>query len=230
MPHPTDITYVFHLGGGASETIRLDFDAKTYRLKAGQSAEEPAWTRLETHQCAQCPLDPKTSPFCPFARALSPFVARFDRFYSYDTSVVEVRAGRRTIVTEGPLQQGMASLLGLIGATSGCPKLAFFRPMARHHLPFASAEETLTRAFATHLLREYLRQGGTGSQSIDVGGLQAHYAAVALVNRGMADRIRSAFVKDSVVNAIVILDTFAQAIPFVVEESLEEIRPLFDLD
>ncbi len=101
--------------------------------------------------------------------------------------------------------------------------------MARFHLPFASEQETLVRAFSLHLLAEYLRRGGEGSVAVDVGGLEAKYRAVAQVNQGMAERIRAAFAKDAVVNAIIILDTFAQAVPFVVGKALEELRPLFEV-
>jgi hypothetical protein len=123
----------------------------------------------------------------------------------------------------------MASIMGLIGATSGCPHLNFFRPMARFHLPFASEQETLIRAFSLHLLREYLRAGGEGAIAVGVDGLESLYRAVALVNQGMAERVRAAFRRDAAINAIVILDTFARAVPFVVHEALQELRPLFDL-
>ena len=135
--------------------------------------------------------------------------------------------GQRTIISDHPLQDGMASIIGLIGATSGCPHLAFFRPMARFHLPFASEEETLLRIFSIFLLGEYLRAGGQGDAMIGVDGMQAHYEAVVMVNRAMAERIRSAFSKDAVVNAIIILDTFAQAAPYVIRDKLEELRYIF---
>ena len=137
---------------------------------------------------------------------------------------------QRTVVAERPLQDAMASIMGLIGATSGCPHLDFFRPMARFHLPFASEQETLVRAFSIHLLGEYLRAGGEGEIAIGVQGLNTRYRAVATVNQSMAERLRAAFERDAGVNAIVILDTFARAVPFVVEEALRELRPLFDLN
>ena len=47
------------------------------------------------------------------------------------------------------------------------------------------------------------------------------------VNCAIARRLREASAKDSSVNAIVILDSFAQIVPFAIEESLEELRYLF---
>ena len=224
-----EVTYVFHLANGRVERITMAFDPDTYLYRTDESAPVEQWTALGFHQCPHCPLSPENHPHCPFARALGEFVHRFDQFYSYDRSVVEVITGQRTVVAERPLQGAMASILGLIGATSGCPHLAFFRPMARFHLPFASEQETLVRAFSLHLLAEYLQLGGEGSAAIAVDGLEAKYRAVAAVNLAMADRVRAAFAKDAVVNAIIILDTFAQAVPFVVHEALKELRPLFVL-
>lgn len=224
-----EINYIFHLAHGRKECIRLAFDPETFLLKRNAALGAEPWTRLDFHPCTHCPLTVETSPECPLALALSSFVHGFDEFYSYDIAVVEVVTSQRTVVAQRPLQDAMASIIGLAGAASGCPHLAFFRPMARFHLPFASEQETLFRAFSTHLLQEYLSHGGSREIAIGVDGLEAQYRAVAEVNRCMADRIRAAFERDAVVNAIVILDTFAQAVPFVVHQALKELRPLFDL-
>ncbi len=222
------VAYVFHLGGGRSETIELVFSKQSLLLKGTEGRPREEWTDLGFHACRHCPLNAATSPACPFARALSAFIHRFDEFYSYEKAVIEVITPQRRVLAERPLQHGMASLIGLIGATSGCPHLAFFRPMARFHLPFATEEETLCRAFSFHLMGQYIHGGGDGQEPISLEGLCRHYEAAALVNQGMADRIRAAFTKDAVVNAIVILDTFAQAAPCVIEEKLDELRYIFD--
>ena len=44
---------------------------------------------------------------------------------------------------------------------------------------------------------------------------------------GIAKRLRGATANDSSVNAIVIIDSFAQIVPFAIEESLEELRFLY---
>ena len=228
-PAPT-ITYVFHLADGRTERIVLAFDPDTFLLRTEAAVPDEGWTALDFHKCPHCPLAAAAHPQCPFAQALAGFIHHFDEFYSYEKVAVEVITALRTVSAERPLQDAMASVLGLIGATSGCPHLAFFRPMARFHLPFASEQETLVRVFSLHLLSEYMDRGGEGGVTVGVDGLEAKYRAVAQVNRGMADRIRAAFAKDAVVNAIIILDTFAQAVPFVVHEALKELRPLFDVE
>ena len=43
----------------------------------------------------------------------------------------------------------------------------------------------------------------------------------------MADRIREAITHDAAVNAIVVLDYFVQTMPLVIEDRLEQLRPMF---
>jgi len=223
----TTIRYRFHLPSQTTEEITLEFDRHSFQLRLPPASEEATWAALGFHTCGHCPLSPSQSPHCPFAQALSPFIARFDAFYSYENVVVEVITEKRTVVAHGALQQGMSSLVGLIGATCGCPHLAFFRPMAHFHLPFASEEETLYRVFATHLLGQFIKAGAESGAPISLAGLQAGYEAASRVNQGMSERIRAAFAKDAVVNGLIILDTFAQAAPYVIREKLEELRYIF---
>jgi hypothetical protein len=76
----------------------------------------------------------------------------FDRIISYDTIRLDVTTRERFISQDTTAQRGISSLLGLLIATSGCPHTRFLRPMARHHLPFASCEETLYRAASMYAL------------------------------------------------------------------------------
>jgi hypothetical protein len=43
----------------------------------------------------------------------------------------------------------------------------------------------------------------------------------------MAQRVREAITQDAAVNAIVVLDFFAQTLPFMIEDQLDDLRPLF---
>lgn len=217
------VTYRFHFPDGRREEVRLDFLPD---MTVRHRCDEPAWTRLDNYRCGHCPLGETGT--CPFASALAPFTAQFEDFYSYEPVRVEVLTPHRTITAECDLQHALASLLGLVGATSGCPHLAFFRPMARFHLPFASEEETLYRAFSAHLLGRYFASGDGCRVQADFDLLRTEYEAAARVNRGMAERMRAAFTRDAVVNALVVLDTFAQAAPMVIEDRLEELAYIFE--
>ena len=48
-----------------------------------------------------------------------------------------------------------------------------------------------------------------------------------MVNNGMAKRIGSMAGKDASVNALIILDIFAQDIPLTIEDQIAEIEPFF---
>jgi hypothetical protein len=222
------ITYRFQLPARVEEIV-LEFDAATFLLRRREGAVAPAWTALGFHQCPHCPLTPDQSPLCPFAHGLAGFVERFDDFNSFDEATIEIVTDARIVVATKPLQQGMASLVGLIGATSGCPHLAFFRPMARFHLPFARDDETLYRVFSMYLLGRHLTEAEPLAGAAAMDGLRTLTEAATAVNRGMATRTRSAFSKDVVVNAVVILDMFAQAVPYVIEDGLDELRAMFGL-
>ncbi|HVI51847.1 MAG TPA: hypothetical protein VM661_11600 [Candidatus Sulfotelmatobacter sp.] len=226
MSNDETITYRFHLAEGVHE-IPLRFDAADFSLIDDHAEAPPDWARLENHQCGHCPLSTEQSPFCPMARAMAGYIETFDRFYSYEEAVIEVVTKNRTVVGKMALQRGMASLVGLIGATSGCPHLAFFRAMARFHLPFARDDETLYRVFSMYLLMRHIEGWDVPPGEDAFAGLQDLSRAATLVNRCMAERIRAAFAKDVVINAIIVLDSFAQAVPFVIEEKLTELRTMF---
>ena len=215
-----DISYRFHLAGGTSKQIDLKFDGETFLLLNEKPAIPEPWTALDFAKCDHCPL--VFSGACPFAESISIMLHHFGASVSFENSVVEVVTKQRTCVSHGALQNGIASLVGLLGATSGCPHLAFFRPMAHFHLPFATEEETLFRAISTHLLEQHIR-----GETADLDYLRQRYEAAGLVNIGMATRLRSAFSGDAVVNGLIILDTFAQAAPYVIRDRLEELRYIF---
>jgi hypothetical protein len=112
-------------------------------------------------------------------------------------------------------------------ATSRCPMTGFFKPMARFHLPFASTAETIWRATSTYLLAQYFKQQDGGEPDLVFAGLIQIYNNIQTVNSSFVKRLRSACNGDSMINAIVLLDMFAQSMPSAIDESLEEIRCLF---
>lgn len=207
--------------------IPLSFDAVTFDLQPSNAETPPEWARLDHHQCSNCPLDPGVSEVCPFAAALATVIPAFDNLPSFAEAHVEVVMNERTISANTTLQRGMASVIGLISAASGCPHTRFFRPMARFHLPFATTEETLFRAFSVHLLGEYFRSGGNAVADIGFDRIRAQYAETEKVNHGMAKRLSSVSKSDAALNAIIILNSFAEVVPFFVDERLSDLERLF---
>jgi hypothetical protein len=221
------IKYYFTLPEGVREVFNLQFDAQELELVGSIQDVLPPWTKLDFHQCPNCPLTPVTHPHCPLAAQLVDIVRRFEGLISYSEIQVDVMTAERFITQETTVQRGMSSLMGLVMATSGCPHMAFFKPMARFHLPFASAEETVYRATSMYLLAQYFLHKEGHPADLDLTGLREIYKNIEIVNVAVAKRLRTATEADSAINAIILLDIYTKAIPVVIEESLEEIRYLF---
>jgi hypothetical protein len=140
---------------------------------------------------------------------------------------VAVETDERSVIATLSAQQALASLMGLIMASSGCPRTAVFRPMARFHLPFSNESETAYRVAAMYLLAQHFiaREGGKADFNLD--DLGRVYRGVHAVNRGMAQRLRAATRQDAIVNAIVLLDVYSSLVPAAIHDILAEIKPAF---
>jgi hypothetical protein len=222
-----NIRYYFTLPDGVQEVFDVQLDDQTLDLVGNIPDVLPSWTILGFHQCPHCPLKPDMHPYCPLAAHLVGVVEKFEGLISYNEIQVDVMTSERFITQDTSVQRGMSSLMGLVMATSGCPHMAFFKPMARFHLPFSSAEETIYRATSMYLLAQYFLKKQGKHADLDLAGLREIYQNIELVNIAVAKRLRAATEADSAVNAIILLDIYTKAIPVVIEESLEGIRYLF---
>lgn len=178
----------------------------------------PDWTRLEHCQCDHCPLNPVETPHCPFAAALVEPVEAVWGQASYEAVAVTVQARGRQTRLETTLQRAMGSLLGLLGAMSGCPHTRLLRPMARHHLPFSSSEETRARVIGTYLAGQYVRRNHGLEPDWDLQRLRQAYTGLRQVNQGMSQRLRSLDSEDAGVNSLVLLDLLAADVGYMLED------------
>ena len=216
------VRYSFLLPNGERPNFTLGIDEETLELSDPEPDALPDWTRLSFHQCSNCPLREETHPRCPVAVRFVDIAERFEQVVSYDSVRVEVETEDRKIEAETRAERALASLMGLIMATSGCPHTAFFKPMARFHLPLATRLETIFRSVATYLLAQYMR-GVPAAAEADLSEL---YARMRIVNASITRRLRAAGRTDSTLNAVVLLDVYAMAVPTALEDTLEEIRHL----
>jgi len=194
--------------------------------RQGQPAADatlPAWTKLDYHQCPNCPLKPAQSPRCPAAADLAPAIDAFAKIVSYERAVVTVTADERTYSKECQVQQALSSLVALFMATSGCPILGRMRGLARTHLPFATMDETLFRAVSAYLVQQLLvyKKGGAPDWNLD--GLKAHYEDLDALNRAFKTRITEAAVKDSTLNAIATLGMLSMGVTMLIEDRLDDL-------
>ncbi|WP_139131198.1 hypothetical protein [Pseudomonas sp. ENNP23] len=172
----------------------------------------PEWARLEHCQCRNCPLQAETTPFCPFALALAVPLKALEGRRSFDTVRVSIDWHGRHLEQTTTLQRALSSLIGLIGASSGCPRTRPLIPMAHFHQPFSDAAETLFRALGTYLIGQYLRQQHALPADYGTEGLLTLYRGLREVNLAMAERLRSASRAEQSVNGVVLLDVLAAEI------------------
>jgi hypothetical protein len=224
---PVRIRYRFVLPDGRRESFDLQFDPQDFHLLNPRPAELPFWTALDCKQCENCPLRVESHPQCPVAVHLVAIIERLERLVSYDQVRIDVVTAERTVTHETTAQQALSSLLGLIIATSGCPRTEFLRPMARFHLPLASEAETLYRSVTMYALAELIRAGNGATPDSGLEGLKRAYGELHRVNRGLSRRIGAATGGDPARNAVALLDAYTTLLPNAIEQALADMRPLF---
>ena len=221
------VRYHFIMARDKQEVFNLHIDGNTLELIGLPSENLPDWTQLDFHQCENCPLNANVHPNCPLSISLVDMVSRFENVLSYEKVTIEVFTNERQISQKTTAQNGLSAMMGLLIATSGCPHTAYFKPMARFHLPLASEEETLYRAASMYLLAQYFRKKEGKRADFELNGLNHIYNNMQLVNTGTAERLKAASETDSSTNAIIRLDLYAKIIPYFVQTSLEDIQYLF---
>lgn len=221
------LTYRFTFPDSQERTFALEMDRDTAELTPAAIDNPPPWTALTFNQCSGCPLNAAETPHCPAALHLSGVIDGFTDLVSYDKVRVTVESEERAVSATLAAQQALASLMGLIMASSGCPRTAVFRPMARFHLPFSSESETAYRVAAMYLLAQHYIAREGGKPDVALEDLERVYNGMHAVNRGMAKRLRAASRQDAIVNAVVLLDVYSSLVPAAIHEILEEIKPAF---
>jgi len=219
-----NLTYHFQFPDGHEESLPIG------DLVSGEAgAKLPPWTKLEVEQCANCPLSTADTEYCPMAVRLVPLIELFGKVRSYDEVTARVDSDERTVTKRTSVQRVLRSLMGLLSASSECPHVDFLKPMAHFHLPFSTTEETIYRVVSSYLLAQYfLRQRGEPADP-GLDGLKAHYHGLQQVNAGIAKRLAAIEDQesDSSVNALVLLDVFAQSLPDSIDAQLEDLLPVF---
>lgn len=205
----------------------MRLDPLTLKLLNLPDEELPDWTLLDYQKCPHCPLSSLDVAHCPAAVSLIDLVRRFDNIISHEKIDLEVVTDERKVYERTTAQHGISSLLGLLLSTSGCPHTAYFKPMARFHLPLASQEDTLFRATGMYLLAQYFLKNEGKEVDCELDGLTRIYQNIHQLNITLAKRLRAASNTDSSINAVIVLDVFTYTLPTVINDQLESIRPLF---
>ena len=222
-----ELVYTFKGADGLHEVISLRFDAQSIELVGETSVEPPDWARMGYCRCSHCSLELSRFQYCPLASAIAGVVGRFSSILSHDAVFLEVTSDERVVSQRTTAQRALSSFMGVVMAISGCPHTAFFKPMARFHLPLASEEETIYRSTSMYLLAQYFRARQGEEVDFSLAGLEKMYRDLQVVNTFLVDRLRGAGKGDSSANAVILLDMFARIMPYVIEDKLEDIHHLF---
>jgi len=218
------VSYRFRMADGTGERFDYRFRRDSFELVVDEAAF-PEWAALGFHRCPHCSLDPAEHAFCPLALSIVDVVHRFDELPSHAEVCLEVVTSERSYSKETIVQSGMSSLMGLLMAGSGCPYMAPFRPMARFHMPFATAEETAYRVISMFVTALFVKGRKVSEESLEE--LNDIYRQAHIVNEWVARRLRAHVRTDSSVNALIVLDMFATGIPYFMSDSLDYLRSLF---
>lgn len=224
------IEYEFCFDDNSRKTFKIELDAETISIVSPRPTEFPAWTTLDNEQCECCPLTLDDTAYCPIAINMAELVEEFKGAFSYDTCLVYCKTPERTYQKDTSVQEGLFSIMGIIMATSNCPVMNLFKPMARFHLPFSTIQETMVRSASMYLLRQYFVHKKGKNPDLDMEKLDEHYENVQKVNKGILARIGSVAEKDADKNAIIILNSLAQLFNVEIEDNLTSVYYLFDIE
>jgi len=221
--------YTFTKEDGSIKIFEIELNQQTLELIHEPFSKLPVWTELEFNKCLNCPLNKEQTPNCPVAANIVEMVEIFKDSKSFENATVQITTSQREYRKEASLQQGVSSMLGIIMVSAGCPILSKLRPMVRFHLPFASTEETIYRAVSMYLVNQYFKSQNGIDPDWKLNGLMDIYKKIHDVNITFFNRLSSLKGKDANVNALIILDNFANYINFSIDrKKLSKIKWMFD--
>lgn len=219
--------YMIKSTDGTTQSFTVYVDPDSFVIKDDDSIQGPEWTKLEYNQCDHCPYSKDQKVYCPVAKNLAQASEAFKDHRSVDKVTVFVKTDERFYGKDTDLQTALFSLFGLTMASSDCSHLHIFKSMARFHLPFSTLIETTVRAVGMYLIAEHLKALDDPNYKVDMQGLLSKYEQIAIVNKGIIERIRSLKGGDANKNAIIVLDNFSSLLPLEISSGLSEIKPLF---
>jgi len=225
--NPIEINYRFDFDDGKSAQFGINLERTTLRYIPETKHKPAAWALLDNNKCTNCTLNEESNPFCPIAANLDHLLGCFKDMNSFEPVTVTVETRERMYQAKTTIQLGLSSILGIYMVSSGCPILGRLKPMVRFHLPFASVEETVFRAVGSYLVGQFIKFRNGNNPDWELKGLHKLYEEIQIVNRCMAERLRSTASKDANINALIVLDVFAQELPYTIEKHLSLVEYLY---
>jgi hypothetical protein len=212
--------YIIKFDGAEEKTIDIELDPATLSIAPKKTRDFPEWALLDCGKCSVCPYDGASHKYCSIALNLADLMKMFSDKASTMTVDARVVTREREYFKRTSLQTALSSAIGIYMVTSGCPVMELLKPMARHHLPFASLNETIHRSISSYLLQQYLKKKEGLEPDWELKHLHKAYEAIEILNLAIVDRIRKFSLKDANYNAIIILDIFTKMVPLAIDKRL----------
>ena len=219
-------TFVFM--NGEEKNIELKIQKDSLLLVTDPDKVVPEWARQDNFCCPVQTCLKEHPAHCPIAVNLHNIITFFSDVPSYEKVKIIAEVNNRTCSKETSVQDGVGSIAGIIMATSGCPVLGKLKPMVRFHLPFATIEETEFRVFSMYLLAQYFLMKNGKRTDWEMKRLKELYSDIQRINQHFARKIADLEKMDTSINAVVILDNFANSVTFDLDDDdLSNIEYLF---
>ncbi|WP_020409416.1 DUF6901 family protein [Hahella ganghwensis] len=221
------VRYDFRLEDGRSIDHVVETDRES---KPPANREAADWAELKHCQCSNCPLDSSEYQYCPAAIDIQGLVDTFSKEPAFQKVEVIVSTRERNYQKRTGLEEALRSLMGLILATSECPILGELRPMAMHHMPFATNEEFILRSVSIYLVQQYFSMRDSREEQPDweLKGLVERNRRLQLVNQALWQRIHETCEADSNLKALLSFFSLASSVTFSLESQLQKLRHSFE--
>ena len=225
---PITYKYQFKFEDGSEKTFEVNLDSNSLSILRNKVESYPEWTKLENFTCEHCPLDKSLNVHCPVAINLKDIITFFSDMPSFSMAEITVETENRTYSKQTSVQSGVSGIIGIIMPTSGCPIAAKLKPMVKFHLPFASIYETEYRFFSMYLFAQYLKMKKGTEPDWEMQNFQSMIDDILKMNRNIAQRIADLEKLDTSINAVVVLNNFADSVAFSLDEDdLSDIETFF---
>lgn len=221
------ILYQFWFDKYDKKDFEIAIDLKALMMVPPELKSKPDWAKLEYKQCKCCSLIKEEHSYCPIAINIAMIADTFKNRISYQKCVVRCTTPERIYQKKTSLMEGLSSLLGLVMATSNCPIMFPFKPMARFHLPFSTIEETIVRTTSMYFLRQYFVHKDNKVQGLCIEELYDTYNTLKILNAGLLSRIKDLDLIDSDRNAILIFHSLSDLLSMETDSELSSIEYLF---
>lgn len=222
-----NVKYSFKLDDGKILEYDINVDRAKQQNLATVKDSVPKWVSLSYCKCSNCPLKENDSPLCPAAYDIQDVVEDFRSQLAHKKALVDVVTPERAYSKRTTIEEGLRSLMGLILATSQCPILGKLKPMAMHHMPFASNNEFILRTVSGYLLQQYFKYTEDSSPDWDLNGLVKHNQELQLVNQALWQRIHACD-NDSNLKALLSFFSMSSSVSFSLKTQLQKLKQVLD--